>query len=296
MQTRHQPANPKIQAERTPVTTIAPAKAAFDGVKDWPTPGPAVAGMGHNAPPLDEMIVMELNEALDAKQGFRARVADIIAKGADPAPCEDDDRAGRYGDFIRIAKACQGFIDEERTRIKKPYLDATRALDGTAKTLQDQLGDAIARVRAKLDAYAVEVARKQREEANRIAAEQEALRQKAAAEAEAERQRLQAIENERAVREQREAAPVEVAPPEPVFVPPAPAAEAPVFRGDLGSRVGVKTIKVVTITDVKKLPKAILAHPRVQEAILAVVNARVKSGETNITGIEITEQTVSSVR
>lgn len=302
------------------MTQIAPAKpaSAFDNVKAWPTPAPASAGLGHNAPPLDQMIVMELNEALDEKQGFRTRFADIIAKGENPPDCEDDDRAGRYGDFIKIAKAAQAFIDGERTRIKAPYLEATRALDGTAKAMQDQLGDAIGRVKVKLDKFAAEQARKQREEAARIAAEQERMRREAQALADAERARLQAIadaeaakerarlqaiEDARAAAEQREAAAVVVEAEvveAPVmveaWVPPAPKAEAPVFRGDLGARVGTKQEWKHKIDSVRQLPDALLKHPKVIEALDGVIKAQIRGGAREIKGCTIWPETVSSVR
>ena len=289
------------------MTQIAAPKPVFDNVKEWPAqePNPRVV-MGNNRPPPEEMVVIEFNEALDAKEGFRAKFAALIEKGKAPPDCTDDDMAGRLGDFIKMASNAQGFIDEQRTAIKAPYLAATRAIDGVAKNMGDQLADVKLRAKAKLDIYMAEVARKAREEQARIQRELDELRrqaeEKAAADrraAEAERQRLQAIEDAKAAAEAREAVAVEVAPvaePEPVYVPAPVKVEAPVARGDLGARVGTKTVWRHEIEGVRKLPDAILTHPTVLEAIDKVIAGRIRGGERAIKGCRVWSEQVANVR
>lgn len=308
------------------MTQIAPARSQFADVKPFPTTTPPP--MGHNAPPLDEMIVIELNEAIDGRPDFRARIAEIIAKADTLPECKNDDDAGRLGDFIRIAKAAATFIDGERVRIKAPYLAATRALDGAANGQTASLTEAAGKAKKRLDTFIAQQAELARLERRRIEQEQAELRCQAEAReaearrvAEVERQRLQAIadaeaakeraqlqaiEDEQATREAREAKAVEVVAevvavePEPVAFyvePAAPAAPfAPVFRGDLGSRVGVKTEWRSAIENVRQLPDAVLKHPNVVEALGKVVAGLVRGGTRQIKGARIWSEEVSSVR
>jgi hypothetical protein len=257
---------------------------------------PTHGGIGHNMPPLDVLIVDLFDEALDAKDGLRARIAQILERGADPKPCDSDDLAGRYGDFIKMVANVEAIVDGARTTIKAPYLEATRALDGKARGITDAVAAAKKNVKARLDAYVREQAEKVAAERRRIEAEQARLRAEAEFKAEQDRCRLQALENGRAAAEQRAAAVVEA--PEPiVYAAPAPIApEVPVFRGDLGSRVGVKTVWRHKIASVRKLPDALLKHPTVFEALDKVVAAQVRGGLRTITGVTIWDEQTSSVR
>lgn len=272
---------------------------AFTDVKPWPKsepdPNPR-AVMGGNAPPLDQQIVEMFSDKIDAKDGLRLRIAQIIERGADPKPCDSDDLAGRYGDFIKMVGNAEAFVDAARTEVKAPYLEATRALDANARAITDALAAAKAKVKSRLDEYAREQARKVAAERDRIAAEQAKLRAAAEADAAAERERLQAVENARAAAEKRDAAVVET--PEVEIVAPAPAPEisAPVFRGDLGSRVGIKTVWKHEIENVRQIPDHILKSGTVVEAISKVVAAQVRSGIRAIRGVRIYSENQSSVR
>jgi polyhydroxyalkanoate synthesis regulator phasin len=276
------------------MTQIAAPKPVFDGVKEWPAPPPnPVIDRHHNQPPPEEMVVIEFNEALDRKDGFRAKFAALVEKGKSPPDCNDDDMAGRLGDFIKMASNAQGFIDEQRTAIKAPYLAAGRAIDGVARAMAEQLDDAKRAAKAKLDTYMAEKARLQREEAKRIADELD--RQRRQAEEHAAEARL-----ERALAAQDGAESPTAPPPEPL-PPPAPVAtipkyEPPVARGDLGSRVGIKVEWKHRIDSVRQLPDALLKHPKVIEALDGVVKAQIRGGAREIKGCTIWPENVSSVR
>lgn len=285
----------------------------FDDVKPFPGEG-RLPPRDHNRPPLDEMIVIEFNEAIEPLAG---RITDLLAAADRAGPCTDDITAGKYGDYIRMVSAASAKVDEARVSIKAPYLAATRALDGRAKSTLDSLADGKAKVKRHLDVFIAAEEAKRRAEHERNMAEQRRLQAEAAAEAEKERQRLQAaadaeaakerarlqaIEDERAAAAGREAAKVIVkaevveVEPEPVYVAPVAEPERTVVRSDFGSRVGTKTEWAVKIDSVRKLPDNVLNHPTVLEAIEKVLKARVRGGEREIKGCTITSQQVASIR
>lgn len=285
----------------------------FDDVKPFPGEG-RLPPRDHNRPPLDEMIVIEFNEAIEPLAG---RITELLAAADRAGPCTDEITAGKYGDYIRMVSVAVDKTDAERVRIKAPYLAATRALDGAAKSKVDALADAKAKVKRHLDVFVAAEEAKRRAEHERNMAEQRRLQAEAAAEAEKERQRLQAaadaeaakerarlqaIEDERAAAAGREAAKVIVkaavveVEPEPVYVAPVAEPERTVVRSDFGSRVGTKTEWAVKIDSVRKLPDNVLNHPTVLEAIEKVLKARVRGGEREIKGCTITSAQVASVR
>jgi len=279
---------------------------AFPDVKPWPKASEEDANpratIGDNSVPMDVEIVGQFDEAIDAKPGLRTRINELIGKADTLPDCTNDDLAGRLGDFVKMCTNAAAIVNDERERVKAPYLAATRALDAKGNAMRDQLNEAKAKAKAKLDKFVAEQAERDRAEQRRIAAEQAELRrvaeERARAEAERERKRLQAIEDARAAAEQREAAAVEVE-PEPVFVAepePAPTERAPVARGDLGSRVGMKTIWKHEIENVRQVPDHLLKHPTVVEALSKVVAAQVRSGIRAIKGVRIWSEQTANVR
>ena len=283
------------------MTQIAAARPTFAGVKEWPEPAPAVAGIGHNNPPLDEMIVLEFEEAIDAKPGLRTRINELIDKGGKLPNCTDEDMAGRLGDFVKMVGNAHALVDAERETIKAPYLAATRALDGKANGYKSQLTEAKTIATAKLNAFMQEKARKAEIERKRIADEmarrrEEADRREAAARL--EREEAQAAENARAAAEQREAEVVAAPEPEPMAEPTveAPKVEVPVVHGDYGARVGMRAVWLHSFESVRKLPTNVLQHPTVTEAINKVLAQRIRGGEREIAGVKIWPEQMASVR
>jgi hypothetical protein len=93
---------------------------------------------------------------------------------------------------------------------------------------------------------------------------------------------------ERAAAEHRE--------PEPVAPPPPPKAENVQVRSDFGAVASSTKRKVGVITDWNKAFRRVSKVPAVQEAVQKAVNALVRANETNIPGVEITEEVGLSVR
>lgn len=272
------------------------------------------ATIGGNTPPLEESILMDFDSALRDREGLLARIDQMEAKADAATPCDNDETAGRMGDFIKMAAAAAKAVEEEREKLNRPLLTAQRALKGRADHYSGRAQAAGAKVRVHLDAYLADKERKRRAEEARLAeierqaeAERQRVLREAEAEArrvaEAERQRLQAIEDERAAAEAREAKAVEVA-PQPVFVPePEPvfnttAPEKAPLRGDYGTAVSTVETWHVEVQNVRQVPDAYLRHPTVIEALEKVIRPMVrgKNGLREIKGCRIYSTLGSSVR
>lgn len=287
---------------------------AFKDMKPFPKAGPALGGKGHNNPPIEESVLLDLDERLRSHDGLIERIDTMVAKADQAGPCTNADTAGRYGDFIKMTSAAVRLIEQERETLNRPLLNAQRGLKARADSYSAKASGAGQKVRRLLDAFLAEQERLRREEAARIAEQErqaETTRQAqideanriAATEAEAERVRLQAIEDEKAAAEARESVVVEVA-PEPVFVPePHPAfvsvapEKAPI-RGDYGTAVSTVETWHVEVTNIRQVPDTFLKHPAVIEALQKVIapSVRGKSGLREIKGCRIYSTVGSSVR
>ncbi len=294
------------------------------------------AVMGSNNPPLEESILMDFDASLRDREGLLARIDEMEKKAADAKPCTSDEAAGRMGDFIKMASAAAKVVEEEREKLNRPLLTAQRALKGRADFHSTRAMEAGRKVRRLLDPYLEEKERQRRaeiarqaeverqaqlerqriiDEANAEAArvaevERKRLQDIADAEAAKERARLQAIEDERAAAEAREAEKVEVVAevvevaPEPVFVPePEPvyvaaAPEKSVTRGEYGTAVSTVENWDVKVVNIRQVPDNFLRHPTVIEALEKVIRplVRGKNGMREIRGCEITSTLGSRVR
>lgn len=273
------------------------------------------AVIGGNQPPIDEQIVIDLAEALDA-EGLTARIADLIAAAGRAPNIDSPEIAGRYADLIKQMVAAGKAVEAEREKLNRPLLNAQRALKGRADAIVAPLKDAEQDARAKVsryDAEQAEIERKRREaaEAERrrlqaIAdeeARQERLRLQAIADEKArqERLRLQAIEDERAAAEKREAAKVEVQAEEVEVAAPlveiaVAEPERAAIQGDMGAKVARVTTYKHRILSVRQLPDSILKHAKVIEVLDKVIAAQVRGGVREMKGCEIYPETSTAIR
>jgi hypothetical protein len=245
--------------------------AEFAGVPDWPEQKLADGRDARldNQPPLEERLVMEFVEELDA-EGIMARVAQLLASAAKaPEKIEDKATAGKVGDLLKMSADVRKRIETAREKHNRPLLNAQRALKARADAADGDLLIESAKLRQRLNTFMAEEARKA-DEARR-AAEAEARRQQEAARAAAE-------------------------PDEPLPPIVAEKVAAPVARGDLGSRVGTVTEWKHEVLSVRKLPNNVLNHPTVLEAIDKVLRARIRGGEREIAGTRIWSDQKVSVR
>lgn len=231
-------------------------------------PNYATASIGHNSGSIADMAVEELSALIEP----RLERIDKLTISASRAFAADADSAGKCADMIKIIRAEENEIDKHREQVKRPYLDATRAIDGEAKKTMDRLSRARAEVSQKLDSY-------NREE--RMKAEAERRRQ--------EELRRAAEQAAREAQLSEDAAPVVLDIP---AAPPAPTR----IEGDLGAKVISKTVYRHEIISVRELPDDILNNSKVLEAIDKVIAARIKAGDRKIAGVNIIEDIKTEVR
>lgn len=250
------------------MTRIAAARAPLPDTVDA-NPRAIVGG---NRPPIDQLARSDFDEAIDSHDGLRARIAQLVDSST-RAVATTDEEAGRCAELIRQMGAAEKVVDDERVKVKAPYLAAGRSVDEAAKSLVGPLTQAKDGVRHTANGYLREKQRREDAERQRIAAEA------------AQRQRAEA---ERAAAENRA--------PEPVAAPPPPPAEPARVRSDFGAVASARKVKVATIDDWPKAFKAVKTVPAVQEAVQKAINGLVRAGQVNIPGVTITDDVAMSVR
>ncbi len=250
---------------------------AFDDKTAWHGNAPARDPNFDNQPPLEERLVMDFEEQLRA-DGLTDRISQLVTSAGKVPESFDKTIAGKVGDLIAMARTCRKAVEERRETHNRPLLNAQRALKGRADALLAPLDTAINGVKRSLDAFMAEEARKQRE-AQRLADEQARIAREAA---------------ERAARE-AEANNQPAPPPLAPIIEPARVAE-PVARGDMGARVGTRTVWKHKIESVRQLPDAILKNERVIEALDKVIAAQIRGGTRSIKGVTIWDEQVADVR
>ncbi|PYJ10766.1 MAG: hypothetical protein DMF06_05015 [Verrucomicrobia bacterium] len=122
----------------------------FPDMPDWPDKAPPP--MGHNAPPLEERLTLEFEEALRVK-GLDARVAEITAAAGRAPDVTDEDAAGKVGDLLAQAKEAAKAVEAEREVLNRPLLNAQRTLKAKADGLVAPMRVAMIPLQDKLDEF-----------------------------------------------------------------------------------------------------------------------------------------------
>lgn len=250
---------------------------------------PAQAGIGHNKPPMDESAKEDFaslyREKLTDSKVTDQRRTDLI-DAADRAEITSEETLAAGAATIRQMRAIATIITETHKETKQPYLDAGRAVDAEKKALLDPLTAAKTKVETKQKAYVTkrenERRERERKEAERIV-EEERKQQEAARKAEEER--LAAIEAGKP------------APPPPP-PPPAPVESKPItglvdkgpIRNADGGSVSAGVVKVPTVTDYVQAFAFVQSNQKVREAVDKAVAGLVRSGLTEIPGVDIREE------
>lgn len=247
---------------------------------DWHGPEAAATTLDrhHNQPPLEERVIMDFEDQLRG-DGLLERIAAIIESASRAPAVTDQAVAGKVGDLIAMGRAARKAVEERRETHNRPLLNAQRALKGRADAIVGPMDIALNGVKRSLDNFMAEEARKAAEERRRA---EEAAR----------------IAREAAERAQREAAeagkPVEDI-PLPVVEPAK--VEQPVARGDMGARVGTRTVWSHEVeVPIAKLPKAILENEKVKAAVDQIIAAMIRGGTREIKGVRIWSDQVADVR
>lgn len=144
---------------------------------------PVTAGIGHNLPPLADLLVEETAELKQRAQDLAAAVG--------RAAVTDDDTAGKGALLVKMITTHRKDIDAARVTAKEPHLANCRTVDIHFKDLDSILATTdskgkvlcgpLADMMGKLDTYRREQERKAAEERRRL--EEEARKQREAAEA-----------------------------------------------------------------------------------------------------------------
>lgn len=242
----------------------------FDDVKPWPGKAPPQAAgskRGHNRPPIDVEARAAFDDMLDQREGFRKRVADLIA-AADRAVATDEETAGRCGELVKQIRAATKVIDDAHKTTKEPYLLAGRAIDAAKNEQVGPLDAAKKKVEAKQTVFL---------------REQEAIRQ-------AELRRQREVEEAR-LREERERIAAEGQAQSEASQPPAslPSVEPerPIIRGDYGAAVSGQRVWLSQVEDYEVAFIAVANNSKVREAIDTAIKAMVRGGVHEIPGVRI---------
>lgn len=248
-------------------------------------------GIGGNRPPSE---LEALKFALEANHAELLMRRDELLGGVERAPAEvtDEFTAALYADFIdQIGKEAKA-VDATRETVKKPHLEASRAVDAFFKTIIDPLEMAHKTVKARqkkyLDAKA-EAARKATIEAERVAREAAATAAKAAQDAEAAIQTDADLEKAVQIAEQSFAA--QTAAAQAAHALTATPADLSRVRGSVAVS-SLKTFWTHSITDVDAIPRQYLMVN--VDAIKAAIKAAPKDGDKialTIPGVRIFQDT-----
>lgn len=166
----------------------------------------SAATIGHNQPPEGLPAGPEsIREAIrERREKLFARKDDLVAGSRRmPESVEDDETAGKVGDFIKQVNAARKSLEDARKADKQPYLDGGKAVDALFKPHVEGLDGVKAQAQQLLTAYQRRVAeaerqrreeeaRRAREEAERKAAEAQTAADDEAARRAAEEARAQA--------------------------------------------------------------------------------------------------------
>jgi hypothetical protein len=273
-----------------------PVKQAHAPEETAPVAAPAI--IGHNKPPLEEIIPEEFRaELLRERPEFLTKLDDAV-DAAGRAKAVDDETLGRCGDLVNVYRAMLKHIDATHKTVKEPYLQGGRIVDAEKKALAERVEGAKRQVEAVGNAYAAKRAAEQRAEQERIAAEQRAAAERAAA-AERERERAEreaalaqqqaANAEERAAadyRARKAAEAAEEAMSAAVLAPAASKAPEPV-RSDGGSTISGKQEWQSQVTDYQLAFMAVEDDEKVREAIDKAIARRVRAGTRKIEGVTI---------
>lgn len=267
-----------------------------------PLPGEAPAsarvGLGHNRPPLEEIIPVEFRAALLRDHPNFLLKLDQYVAAAGRAFANDDESLGRCGDLVNDLRKFLSHVNATHKEVKEPHLLAGRLVDAEKNRLVDVIDAAKRKVESIGNAYVAERDAKAKAERDRIAAEERAAAERAMAaerarqeaEREAERAALQAKSDEdreaAAARAEAASAEAEEAMANAALAAAQSAKPEPV-RSDAGATVSGKQEWVCEVEDYSKAFRAVKDDPKVREAIDAAIKRLVRAGKREITGARI---------
>lgn len=221
---------------------------------------PPPARMGDNNPPADPL------------EDLQGQIDTALAGLVDYAAVSSDEAASKAQSLRSRLLELSGDADKRRETLKRPHLEAGRAVDEAWNPLVKMAKAGADALRAAISAF--ETAEKRK----RDAAEAERARLAAVAAKEAERVRLEAEAAGRPAPE----------PPPPAPVPePAPAPSTQV-RGAYGKAASKKVVKKARVVDYAVATAAMVTHPELRALVDKLAQRAVDAGVT-VAGVEFEE-------
>lgn len=239
------------------------------------------AEIGHNNPPAYDP------EALAAEEARAREFADAAGAFLDLGELDNEDDAQRLNDYIAGARKVRKAIDDARKAAKKPHDDAGKEVQAAFTPIIETVDRSVKRVQPMLTAWLdkKEAERKALEEKQRQEAEAAAKAAEEAAERAAGRNdiagEVEAEEAAKRAEEMRKEADRTAK------------STAKVASATGGTRsAGLRTVRSARITNVRMLFQHYSDRPEVEDVLLRLANADIRSkdvDETAIPGIEIIE-------
>lgn len=236
-----------------------------------------VAPLGHNSANLRDELDVEIEVSL---KEFKDQLDE---RGGDIARCKvtTDDEAGRATALAGILADIVSGAEKKRVELKDPYLRSGKRIDAAFGSFAEIAKKAKASVVAMIDSYRREQERKAREEQEKLQREAEE-KARAAQAAAAEGNLVQAARLEQQA--------------ETVAAQAQEAAVPTTIRSAYGQVAAGRTIWKHQITDRKKLPKTVIEHPKVIEAIDTVIASMIRSGVREIPGVRVFSESATVIR
>jgi len=244
-----------------------------------------VASLGHNMPPTELEIVKQ--RLADEERGIRAAL-ESVNKDPLPETIESDVVAGQVTERIKNLRNILGGVEKSHKLVKAPYFECGKAVDTWKNKLEAEievmrklaekpLSAFLTKKAAEERARQLEVARQQREEAEKLAAE--AAAHQAANITDVAGELLDAAVESEAVANRIEH--------NITYARPADLAKS---RSALGSTSSQKTAWVARIVSLRGIDLEVLRPYLNEEAIQKALNAFVKNGGRECGGAEIKEE------
>ena len=226
-------------------------------------------GIGGNQPPANEAFSLALEDAYATAKDF-----------LDGSELETKGQADAVGRIISEVKKIKKDAETARKAEKEPHLEAGRAVDAKWKPLADRADTIIKAAQAPLTAYLNKLAAQQAEEQRKAREEADRKAQEAIEAQRASAGNVEAIEKAETLQREADLAAKEAA----------KASKAKAHVAGVDRAVGLRTYKVVTVTDRRAALNWIAKHN--PEALTAFVEdyARRHAPTRPMDGVTVNEE------
>jgi hypothetical protein len=252
-----------------------------------------IAKIGDNLPPANTPENLQIDLA-DRHEKVLTGARNLIGAAARiPEVIDDEETAGKAGDYIKQVTGCVKNLEALRVSEKEPYLSLGRVVDGFFKRTQDSLNTSKMAAEKPLGVY---LKKKAAAEQKRRDDEAAALRAKQAEEEKAAKMLQDAAMVPQAEQMLDQAIITEQAVAKAEVQAAAKPADMAKSRGDAGSLASLRTVWVGELEDQDKLDLERLRHHLHPDALRKAINSYVSGGGRELRGAKIYESSKPVVR